>query len=178
MVVKILFYSFKLLHDSEYSRPAWLWTSGVSVGLLPFLIECYLHFSVTACRHSRLPMRHREPWQGFVHAAQCGGLLIVLSTPTTTSEQAAQMTPALFGLASGSMFISILFISSNYPSLASVDSTTDKRAHRITGMFLFIFQVPSNGLLLLLRYRDKHDIANHGGDTTNHQPTTRLASRV
>ena len=45
------------------------------------------------------------------------------------------MTPALFGLASGSMFINILFISSNYPSLASVDSTTDKWAHRITGMF-------------------------------------------
>ena len=72
---------------------------------------------VTARRHSRLPMRHREPWQGLVHAAQCGGLhpqvLIVLSTPTTTSEQAAQMTPALFGLASGSMFINTLFHQEN-----------------------------------------------------------------
>ena len=91
---------------------------------------------VTARRHSHLPMRHREPWQGLVHATQCGGfhpqVLIVLSTPATTSEQAAQTTPALFGLG---MFINILFISSNYPSLASVDSTTDKWAHRITGMF-------------------------------------------
>ena len=62
--------------------------------------------------------------------------------------------PALFGLASG-MFINILFISSKYPSLASVNSTTDKWAHRITGMFesFIYFQVPSNGLLLLLRYR-------------------------
>ena len=32
-----------------------------------------------------------------------------------------------------SMFINTLFISSNYSSL--VDSTTDKRTHRITGMF-------------------------------------------
>ena len=54
-------------------------------------------------------MRHREPWQELIHAAQCGRLhpqvLIVLSIPMTTIEQAAQMMPlaALFGLASGTV---------------------------------------------------------------------------
>ena len=134
-----------------------------------------------ARRHSHLPMRHREPWQGLVHATLRGGfhpqVLIVLSTPATTSEQAAQTTPALFGLG---MFINILFISSNYPSQLIAQQTSGLTESQVCLNLLFIFQVPGNGHLLLCRYRDsdKHDIANHGGDTTNHQPTTRLASRV